>query len=231
MRKPVILIMWGSCLDNAFTAHGQMLSKSYVAAVTAGGGIPILPLVQNDIEDYVALVDGLILPGAMGYVPRPEIARSQALERYSRQSHFESELYHAFKKTGKPILGICAGCQKINCEEGGNLHLDFRTMFGIEHHQGVTHNIETLPGSWVNKLWGTDFAINSYHGFKLAKIGKDIRITAFSEEGIPEFIEHQKLPIYGAQFHPERMRGDFPNPPEGPDADPLFIDFISACRR
>lgn len=229
MKKPIILIMWGSCLDNAFTSHGMMLTKAYSAAITAAGGIPILPLVQSQIDDYVAMADGLLLPGAMGYIPRPELARTLALERYSRQADFESVLYQAFRKTGKPILGICAGCQKINCEEGGNLQLDFRKTFGREHHQGVTHTVETLPGSWIANLWGSHFAINSYHGFKIAKLGDDLRITAYSEEGIPEVIEHDTLPIYGTQFHPERMCGDFPNPPEGPNSDPLFRSFIEMC--
>lgn len=230
MNKPVILIMWGSCLDTKFSAHSMMLTKAYSAAITAAGGIPILPLVESQVEDYVVMADGLLLPGAMGFVPRPELVRTLALERYSRQAHFETELYQAFRKTGKPILGICAGCQKINCEENGTLHLDFRKMFGREHHQGVTHSVEALPGSWIADLWGTSFFINSYHGFKIAKIGDGLRITAYSEEGIPEVIEHKELPIFGTQFHPERMRGDFPNPPEGPNSEPLFQMFLQACK-
>jgi putative glutamine amidotransferase len=103
-------------------------------------------------------------------------------------------------------------------------------MFGREHHQGVTHSVEALPGSWIADLWGTSFFINSYHGFKIAKIGDGLRITAYSEEGIPEVIEHKELPIFGTQFHPERMRGDFPNPPEGPNSEPLFQMFLQACK-
>jgi putative glutamine amidotransferase len=230
MKKPIILIMWGSCLDTKFYAHSNMLTKAYSAAITAAGGIPILPLVESQVEEYAAMADGLVLPGAMGFVPRPELARAFALERYSRQAKFETELYIAFRKTGKPILGICAGCQKINCEEGGTLHLDFRKMFGIEHHQGVTHHAKATPGTWIADLWGTDFWVNSYHGFKIAKLGKGLRITAYSEEGIPEVIEHENHRIFGTQFHPERMRGDFPNPPEGPNSNPLFKLFVQTCQ-
>lgn len=231
MIKPIILIMWGSCLDNAFSAHGNMLSKSYVAAITAAGGIPLMPLAQNNIEDYVKLADGILLPGGMGYVPRPELANSLKLERYSRQSDFESELYQAFRKTGKPILGICAGCQKINCEEGGDLILDFRKETGIEHHLGTTHEVTCTEDSLMAQIYGEKTVINSYHGFKLDKLGEGLTITMFSPEGIPEAIEHVGLPIVGTQWHPERTRGDFPNPPEAKSSDQLFSWFIERCRQ
>ncbi len=229
MKKPIIMIMWGSCLENQFLSHANMLTKAYSAAITAGGGIPLLPLVQSQVKEYAKLADGLLLPGAMGYSPKPELAKHLAAERFSRQSDFESELYQAFKAAGKPILGICAGCQKMNCEEGGTLQLDFRKMFGIEHSVGVTHAVDAVAGSLLNEIWGEHFFINSYHGFRIAQLGKGFRITAYSPEGIPEAIEHQELPFYGTQFHPERMRGDFPNPPEGPNSDPLFQRFVELC--
>ena len=74
MKKPIIIMMWGSCLDRSFTTHAMMLSKSYAAAISAAGGIPIMPLVQEQIPELVALGDGLLLPGGMSYVPRPELS-------------------------------------------------------------------------------------------------------------------------------------------------------------
>ncbi len=44
-----------------------------------------------------------------------------------------------------------------------------------------------------------------------------------------EAIEHETLPIYCFQFHPERMRGDVPDPPFGPDSTPLFKWFGDKC--
>lgn len=229
MKKPIIMIMWGSCLDNQFLSQGMMLTKAYSAAITAGGGIPLLPLVQSQIKEYLEMADGLLLPGGMSYVPRPQLSKNLAQERFSRQSDFESELYQAFKASGKPILGICAGCQKINCEEGGTLELDFRRKTGIEHHMGSTHSVEAVPGSLLEQLFGKNFCINSYHGYKINQLGKNLKVTLLSPEGIPEGIEHTELPIFGTQWHPERMRGDFPNPPEGPDMTAFLRHFIRLC--
>ena len=231
MKKPIIIMMWGSCLDRSFTTHAMMLSKSYAAAISAAGGIPIMPLVQEQIPELVALGDGLLLPGGMSYVPRPELSAALKAERFSRQSDFESVLYQAFKKAGKPILGICAGCQKINCEEGGNLVLDFRHEKGIEHHLGSTHTVTCTENSLMSQLFGKEANVNSYHGYRLDKIGANLKVTQLSKDGIPEAIEYDTMPIVGTQWHPERARGDFPNPPEGPSSEPLFHWFMNVCRQ
>jgi len=230
MKKPIIIMMWGSCLDSAFNSHAMMLSKAYAAAITAAGGIPLMPLVQEQIPELLALGNGLLLPGGMSFVPRPALSQALKMERFSRQSDFESQLYQAFRKAGKPILGICAGCQKINCEEGGNLTLDFRHEKGIEHHLGSTHMVTCVDNSTMRHFFGEDAMVNSFHGYRLDQIGKSLRVTMLSDDGIPEAIEHETLPIIGTQWHPERARGDFPNPPEGPSSEPLFSWFIEACK-
>lgn len=230
MKKPIIVMMWGSCLDSTFTNHSMMLSKSYAAAITAAGGIPVMPLVQEQIPELLELGDGLLLPGGMSFVPRAALSQALKAERFSRQSQFESELYQAFRKAGKPVLGICAGFQKISCEEGGNLVLDFRHEKGIEHHLGSTHGAVCSENSKMRRFFGEKTRVNSYHGYRLNKIGSGLRVTMRSDDGVPEAVEHETLPIIATQWHPERARGDFPNPPEGPSSESLFSWFMEACR-
>lgn len=54
-------------------------------------------------------------------------------------------------------------------------------------------------------------------------------MTARSLDGIIEAIEHKTLPVFSVQFHPERMRGDAPNPAFGPDGTELFKYFVDLC--
>ena len=56
-----------------------------------------------------------------------------------------------------------------------------------------------------------------------------IRVTAQAEDDVIKAIEHETLPIFGFQFHPERMRGDRRDPLNGPDSTPLFRAFIEKC--
>ena len=71
--------------------------------------------------------------------------------------------------------------------------------------------------------------VNSFHRDCVIKTGSKVRITAKSEDGTIEAIEHETKPIYGFQFHPERMRGDTPIPSSGPNTDILFQWFIDQC--
>ena len=227
--KPIIMIAWGACLDQQFAAPGMMLMKAYDWAIADNGGIPMVPLSHHQVHDYCSIADGLLLPGGMNYSPvRGQNAFLDQEER-ARKEAFVSDLYQEFKMAKKPILGICEGYQKINCEEGGTLNLDLAKTWHVTHFL-TAHEVYTQPGSLIRKIWGEKFVANSYHEYAIDKLGKDLEVTGRSPEGVPEAIEHTSLPIYGVQFHPERMRGEMVFPAEGADGDKLFAFFISKCK-
>ena len=225
--KPVIMIAWGPCTERSFTAPGMMLYKSYAWAIAANGGIPLVALDHNSIQEYCEIGDGLLMPGGMGYSPI-DGQETSTIEGHARKEAYESDLYHAFKRAGKPILGLCDGHHKINCEEGGTLLLNVAEVYKVTHFL-TAHKLKTTPGSFINEVWGDDFYVNSYHGFAVDKLGDNLKITACSPEGVPEALEHESLPIWGVQFHPERMRGDNIFPAEGVDGDLIFKKFLSKC--
>ena len=230
MKKPLILLDWGACIDRQFNTQGMMMHKAYDWAVAANGGLPVVPMDQNCIKEYVEMGDGLLLPGGMNYAPENGWASYMDEVGHARKECFETELYQAFKKTGKPILAICDGYQKVNCEEGGTLHLNLGQRYGTTHFL-TAHKVNTTENSFIREVWGDDFYINSYHVYFVDKLGKDLVITARSPEGVPEALEHVSLPIYGFQFHPERMRGDNCFPAEGVDGNLVFRKFIELCAR
>jgi putative glutamine amidotransferase len=227
-KKPVILIAWGPCLDLQFYAQGMMLTKAYEWAVAGNGGIPLMPLDRSCIEDYAERCDGLIFPGAMNFKPLPGIPQEKIIEGHARRDEFQKALFDAFKAKGKPIMGICEGHQKVNCCLNGSILLDLAESSGVGHFN-TAHTVKTKKGSLIEKIWGDDFYINSYHNYYVDRLGDDLEITAVSPQGNVEAVEHKSLPIFGFQFHPERMRGDDKIPAEAPEADPLFRWFIDLC--
>ena len=44
------------------------------------------------------------------------------------RDRYEIDLFNAFVAAGKPVLGICRGCQLINVALGGTLFQDIRTQ-------------------------------------------------------------------------------------------------------
>ena len=87
--------------------------------------------------------------------------------------------------------------------------------------------------SILGRLFGEHMDVNSYHHQALDALGKGFFATAWSDangHSIVEGIEHETLPIWAVQWHPERMTG--PEAPAGcVDSLPMLEYFIRQCRK
>ena len=211
-----------------FTARGLVDVISELGA---------LPIVLPDVpgakgEDYVELFDALVIPGGpdmdptfCGEEPRWKIG----MTNYKRDV-FEKEMFEAFYKAGKPIFGICRGCQLINILMGGNVYQDLPSENPdafIRHSQGAngsypTHNITIEEGSELYKSLGAKAYVNSRHHQGMKKLGEGLKVTATAPDGVVECIESVKdNQIVAVQWHPENMWQ------EHPEMRRLFEDFLA----
>lgn len=182
---------------------GKNNMENYAAAITtmgaeAHGGY----LTEGKACDY----DGLILCGGGDIDPSyyGEENNGSANIDLDRDKH-EFALAKDFIKVGKPVLGICRGCQLLNVCFGGNLiqHLDT-----ADTHKGendLVHKVFATKESFLNQSYGESFAVNSSHHQAACRMGDGLRVLLKSKEGVIEAFEHESLPIIGVQFHPERM--------------------------
>ena len=124
-----------------------------------------------------------------------------------------------------PILGVCRGLQVINVFFGGTLVQDMEAELGIakgKHDQTEntsigTHKIYVKPDSLTYTLLNKEIMLtNSHHHQCIKKLGRELEITAKSDDGIIEAIENYDKKIIGLQFHPERMR----------EFDGFFLNFL-----
>ena len=226
--KPIICIAPAPAVEPMFFNDGWMVNKKYYLGVTAGGGVPVM---ATDIElaaEYARLCDGLILTGSAMYMPSPEYAaQAKAIEKQKRDPQ-DAQLFYAFQKAGKPVLGICRGQQNINVFLGGTLAKKFKLTDGVEHLMRK-HEIVAEPGSLICELFGETFITNSRHNNRIDQLADGLKVTARSHDGVIEAVEHKSEPIYAVQWHPERMRGDLPDPFDGPDTTILFQKFSEIC--
>jgi len=103
----------------------------------------------------------------------------------------------------KPILGVCLGMQAIAEHFGGELY----NQKVVRH--GVTSEIKTFP---VNKLFQnlpSRITVGLYHSWAVRHLPEEINVTAMSSENVIMAIEHETLPLYGVQFHPESILTEF----------------------
>lgn len=226
--KPIICIAPAPAVEPMFFNDGWMVNKKYYLGVTAGGGVPVMATDIELAEEYTRLCDGLILTGSAMYMPSPEYAaQAKAIEKQKRDPQ-DAQLFYAFQKAGKPVLGICRGQQNINVFLGGTLAKKFKLTDGVEHLMRK-HEIVAEPGSLICELFGETFITNSRHNNRIDQLADGLKVTARSHDGVIEAVEHKSEPIYAVQWHPERMRGDLPDPFDGPDTTILFQKFSEIC--
>jgi len=97
-----------------------------------------------------------------------------------------------------PILGICLGHQCLGHYFGAKIIKGERPMHGKISE--ITHNNEGLFYGVKNPI-----KVTRYHSLIIEKekLPEVLEITAETSDEVIMGIKHNKLPIYGVQFHPE----------------------------
>lgn len=241
MKKKVILVT-GMIHTNPKGIPALSVNKTYMDAIAAAGGIPVMMGTPKLVDEYAEICDGLLITGGESVHPArfgktfdelsygdPNIAHNLKAGCNTVRDEMEFAAFNAFYKKNKPIMGICRGHQLVNAALGGENMLNFPRRHRFEHSEGIEHQIVTESGSILNRIYGDKVLVNSFHRDCATSVGEDVIVGARSEDGIIEAIEHKTLPIFSVQFHPERMRGENPFPLAGPDGTKIFEYFLSLC--
>ncbi len=237
-----IILVTGMIGPNPRGVQSLSVNTTYMQAIAAAGGIPVMMGMTRLAEEYAEIADGLVITGGESVHPArfgmtfdelsygdPNIAHNLKAGCNTTRDEMEFAAFEAFYKRKKPIMGICRGHQLVNAALGGKNMLNFPRRHRAEHSEGIQHEIITESGSILDKLYGPKVLVNSFHRDCATEVGEDVIVGARSEDGIIEAIEHKTLPIFSVQFHPERMRGETPNPTFGPDGTKIFEYFIGLC--
>lgn len=208
-NKPFIAVTTSS---NYVATEGKaprqmVLTVDYVHAIALAGGIPIIAC-EECPKELAAMCDGLLLSGGPDLDPAlyGETIQHDSVKPDPIRDSYETELFREWMKTGKPVYGICRGSQFINVYFGGTLYQNLEPESGWSHRDwDVRHPVITQTGSILEKLFGKEFLVNTIHHQAVKELGKGLKATAHSPGGIIEAYEHESLPIFATQFHPEKL--------------------------
>ena len=191
---------------------------------------------------YSEALDGLVLQGGADIAPesygskaeRPEWAGDRVRDRY------EIELFEAFVGRGKPVLGVCRGCQLINVAFGGTLHQDIPTAMpealnhrDADRYEQNFHQMKFVPGTRLARMYPgrTDATINTIHHQAVDKLGRGLDVEAVAvPDNVVEAIRWRGPSyVFGVQWHPEFMHGPTMSA-EHLDGAPILTEFLDAAR-
>ena len=166
-----------SIQDPPIYVYGLM--TSYIDAVVAGGGIPVMVPLGLDEEALRAIfdrVDGVLIPGGGDIDPaRYHGDTTHPTLRDISPQRDETEIFLARQAVAeeKPLLAICRGHQVFNVALGGTLFEDVLSQknaamkhdfFGGWPRNHLPHEIDVAPNSRLAALLGrSSTQVNSLH--------------------------------------------------------------------
>jgi putative glutamine amidotransferase len=215
-----------------------VLLRTYVDAILAAGGVPVLIPTGLDADALRLLyerLDGILLSGGGDVSPhryggvRPE----QAAEIDLARDELEIGLVLAAAEDGKPFLGICRGAQVLNVALGGSLYTAIpadlpqaaKHDYSSETERSLlAHEVEIDPAARLARIvGGARLMVNSLHHQAVRDLAPGLQVAARSPDGVVEGLElvAHRFGI-AVQWHPECL-------PDQPASQRLFRGFVEAA--
>ena len=215
-------------------------SLTYVEAVTAAGGAPLLiPLNLDDgaLRAIYERLDGLLPAGGVDVHPRHygEAIHEKCGEIDEARDTVELTLARWALAEGLPTLAICRGIQVLNVVAGGTLYQDIASQVpgSLKHdfwpdypRNYLAHQVTINDDSHLAAILGqSQVGVNSLHHQAVKDLAPGFKIVGRATDGVIEAIEGHDHPFaLGVQWHPEELVED------APPMRRLFEDFVSAAR-
>lgn len=116
-----------------------------------------------------------------------------------------------------PLFGVCLGHQCLG-QAGGGV---------VERAPVAVHGkVSTIAHDGTSRLFRgvpNPFAATRYHSLvvRRASVPPELRVTAWTEDGLVMAVEHVARPLFGVQFHPESIMT--------PDGKRMLANFLEVC--
>jgi putative glutamine amidotransferase len=199
------------------TPHDVTLGVTYVRAVEAAGGVPIIipPAGEVHAETLLRCIDGILLPGGPDIDPSTYGAKEHPrLGPFDPEvDRFELELIRQADERELPTLAICRGTQALNVSRAGTLIQHLPDLGGgLNHRQTepgtqTTHPVDVEAGSRLAEIVGAGtLDVNTFHHQGIDRLGRALRAVAFAPDGTIEALEAEDRGFcIGVQWHAETL--------------------------
>ncbi len=219
MIKPFIGITTGGRSEDYIKSrhYDEFFSvpAPYVDAARRAGGVPLLiPPGENEWEQLLSLLDGVIVTGGTDIDPAEyggDRWNPHVLPADAERDHSELTLLRRLLAEGEtPLLCICRGLQVLNVAAGGTLHEHIPDIRAEDIHRNeaglwAMQEVHVEADSLIAEVMGlTTLRTSSGHHQAVKDVARDLRVVASAADGIIEALEKPAHPwLIAVQWHPE----------------------------
>ncbi len=193
---------------------------------------PDIMAIIKRAKDFCSQTHGFVIPGGAD-IP-PDLYGQEAHEKSSPEKDYmrsilEFAVIQEQKNEGKPLMGICRGCQIINVFHGGDLNqrvYDSKLLSWMDKHKRVFNpktravarylvqgigKMETVPGTagTIPGILDSSPWVVSCHNQAIGEIGDGIspgdalEVVAIHQGVVKAAQSQYGAPVMMTQFHPE----------------------------
>ncbi len=196
--------------EKSYNETREMLDVQWGSLFRELDFVPIVMPMEFDSEIIYNSVgfEGIVLTGGNDL----SIINNDSLS--VKRDLFEKKLIEFGIGKKIPILGVCRGMQVV---------ADYfdSTFKKVEGHIKTFHKLNVSEKSKYKNLLKELGAVNSFHSYSVDTVSNSLAVSATSEDGSTEAIEHVELKIFGQMWHPERKN------PFSDSEKELFTHFFS----
>jgi anthranilate synthase component 2 len=154
------------------------------------GDLPAVVQHDRTSADHVLSFDCVVLSPGPGH---PEVATDFSVGR------------EVVRAATVPVLGVCLGMQGVVTSYGG-------TVERIPPVHGKVAAVDH-DGSELFAGIPTPYSVVRYHSLAATRVAPELVVTASCDDPkagrVVMGVQHQTLPLYGVQFHPESILSEF----------------------
>jgi putative glutamine amidotransferase len=192
--------------------EAALVPADYLRAVERAGGRPLLvPPTDDDVDDTLDALDGVIFSGGSDLDPAlyGQEAHPETKDFVAERDRAELALLQAALARDMPVLAVCRGSQVLNVALGGDLVQHLPEVVGDDKHKETPgefgeHDVELDPGTRIGTLLGERAPVKSHHHQGFGRLGSGLREAARAEDGTLEAIEDPSRRFaLGVLWHPE----------------------------
>ena len=243
MSYPVIGITTRTAPVPPSLLPSVLVQKSYVDAILAAGGLPVL--IPSDIDSYgwkivAERFDGILFTGggdiALNYFDGEPHAAVYGID--APRDAIEIGLTKYAVDESIPFLGICRGLQVVNVALGGSLYThipdqlinslvhDYPGEDGVPARTAIAHQVVIENTSILGEILGEKLLyVNSLHHQGIKDVAPGLKAVGISPDGLVEAIELSDHPFgIAVQWHPEWLTDQEPT-------KRLFAAFVEAAKK